>query len=101
MIRRYELTDAEWDAMTRYLPSTVPAVVPVRTTAGHQQHRVEGSPSRGPSAGDSRGYVRCRFGRSELRADLRVASTVSRPDALESILASFAVGDGKAGPQRA
>jgi alkaline phosphatase D len=47
--------------------------------------------------GDRRGYVRCEAGRSELRAELRVVSTVSRPDAPESTFAAFAVEDGRPG----
>jgi alkaline phosphatase D len=50
--------------------------------------------------GDRRGYLRCRVDRAELRADLRVVSTVSRPDAPESTLASFVVEDGRPGARR-
>jgi alkaline phosphatase D len=49
--------------------------------------------------GDRRGYLRCRLERDQLRADLRVVSTVSRPDAPESTYASFVVEDGRPGPQ--
>jgi alkaline phosphatase D len=49
---------------------------------------------------DRRGYVRCKVERSELRADLRMVSTVSRPDALESTLASFVIEHGQAGARR-
>jgi alkaline phosphatase D len=50
--------------------------------------------------GDRRGYLRCRVGRSELRADLEVVTTVSRPDAPQSTFASFVVEHGRPGPQR-
>jgi alkaline phosphatase D len=50
--------------------------------------------------GDRRGYVRCRVGRSELRADVQVVSTVGRPDAPESTLASFVVENGQPGARR-
>lgn len=50
--------------------------------------------------GDCRGYVRCRVGRSELRADVQVVSTVGRPDAPESTLASFVVENGQPGARR-
>ncbi len=49
--------------------------------------------------GDRRGYLRCRVDRHALRADLRIVSTVSRPDAPESTYASFVVEDGRPGPQ--
>jgi alkaline phosphatase D len=49
--------------------------------------------------GDRRGYVRCRVGRSQLRAELRTVSTVSRPDAPESTFASFVIQDGQPGAQ--
>ena len=49
--------------------------------------------------GDSRGYVRCRVDRDQLRADLQVVSTVSRSNAPESTFASFAVEDRRAGVQ--
>jgi len=51
--------------------------------------------------GDRRGYLRCRLDRHELRADLRVVTTVSRPDAPESTYASFVIEDGRPGPQLA
>jgi len=47
--------------------------------------------------GDRRGYLRCHLDRDRLRADLRVVSTVSRPDAPESTFASFVVEEGKPG----
>ncbi|MFC6014994.1 alkaline phosphatase D family protein [Plantactinospora solaniradicis] len=50
--------------------------------------------------GDRRGYVRCQLDRSELRADLRMVSTVSRPDAPESTYASFVVENGRPGARR-
>ncbi|PXY26912.1 alkaline phosphatase D family protein [Prauserella muralis] len=50
--------------------------------------------------GDRRGYVRCRVGRRELRADLKVVSTVSTRDAPESTFASFVVEDGRPGAHR-
>jgi alkaline phosphatase D len=50
--------------------------------------------------GDRRGYVRCRVGRSQMRADLQVVSTVSRPDAPESTFASFVIENGRPGAQR-
>jgi len=50
--------------------------------------------------GGRRGYIRCSVERSRLRADLRVVSTVSRPDAPESTFASFIVEDGRPGAQR-
>jgi alkaline phosphatase D len=50
--------------------------------------------------GDRRGYVRCQVDRSELRADLRMVSTVSRPDAPESTYASFVVENGRPGARR-
>ena len=34
VIRRYELTDTEWESLARHLPSAVTVAVPVRTTAG-------------------------------------------------------------------
>nr|WP_291417871.1 PhoD-like phosphatase N-terminal domain-containing protein [Actinophytocola sp.] len=49
--------------------------------------------------GDRRGYLRCRVDRDELRADLRVVSTVSRQDAPESTYASFVVEDARPGPR--
>jgi len=48
-----------------------------------------------------RGYVRVDVAPGLLRADLRAMETVTRPEAACSTLASFAVEDGKAGPQRA
>jgi alkaline phosphatase D len=48
-----------------------------------------------------RGYVRVELQPGELRADLRAMASVSQPDADCSTLASFAVEDGRAGPQRA
>jgi len=33
VIRRYELTDAEWESLSAYLPSVVTGGRPVRTTA--------------------------------------------------------------------
>jgi alkaline phosphatase D len=50
--------------------------------------------------GDRRGYMRCRVERSEMRVDLRVVSTVSRPDAPESTFASFVVEHGTPGAER-
>jgi alkaline phosphatase D len=50
--------------------------------------------------GDRRGYVRCLVKRSEMRADLRIVSTVSRPDAPESTYASFVVESGRPGAHR-
>ena len=50
--------------------------------------------------GDRRGYLRCEVTRNEMRADLQVVSTVSRPDAPESTYASFVVQDGTPGAQR-
>jgi alkaline phosphatase D len=49
--------------------------------------------------GDRRGYVRCRVDRAHMRADLRVVSTVSRPDAPESTFASFIIENGRPGPR--
>jgi hypothetical protein len=50
-------------------------------------------------AGDRRGYVRCVADRSLWRTDLRMVTTVSRPDAPVYKYTSFAVEDGKAGTQ--
>ncbi len=50
--------------------------------------------------GDRRGWIKVTVGRDELRADLRVVDTVSRPDAAESTLASFVVDSGRPGPRR-
>jgi alkaline phosphatase D len=50
--------------------------------------------------GDRRGYVRCRVGRAEMRADLQMVTTVSRPDAPESTFASFVVENGRPGAER-
>jgi len=50
--------------------------------------------------GDRRGYVRCRVRHSQMRADLQVVSTVSRPDAPESTFASFVIENGRPGAQR-
>ncbi|WP_202919031.1 alkaline phosphatase D family protein [Saccharothrix deserti] len=47
--------------------------------------------------GDRRGYVRCQVDGSQLRADLRTVSTVSRRDAPESVFASFVVESGRPG----
>jgi phosphodiesterase/alkaline phosphatase D-like protein len=49
--------------------------------------------------GDRRGYISCRVSRAEMRADLRVVSTVSRPDAPESTFAAFVVESGRPGAQ--
>jgi len=50
--------------------------------------------------GDRRGYVRCGVRHSQMRADLQVVSTVSRPDAPESTFASFVIENGRPGAQR-
>jgi alkaline phosphatase D len=50
--------------------------------------------------GDRRGYVRCQVDRSHMGAELRVVSTVSRPDAPESTYAAFVVEDGQPGAVR-
>jgi len=47
--------------------------------------------------GDRRGYARCRVEPGQMRADLQIVSTVSRPDAPESTFASFVVEDGTPG----
>jgi hypothetical protein len=44
--------------------------------------------------GDRRGYVRCRVTPEQWLTDLRMVTTVSRPDAPVYTLASFAVEDG-------
>jgi alkaline phosphatase D len=51
--------------------------------------------------GDRRGYVLCRVDREEWQTDLRMVSTVSRPEAAVETLASFVVADGSPGAQRA
>ena len=51
--------------------------------------------------GRYRGYVRMEIGRKRLRADLRAMDNVTERDAACGTLASFAVEDGRAGPQRA
>jgi alkaline phosphatase D len=48
-----------------------------------------------------RGYLRAELTPSQLRMDLRAMETVTKPDAACSTLASFAVENGKAGPQKA
>jgi len=50
--------------------------------------------------GDRRGYVRCRVEAARMRADLRIVSTVSRPDAPEATFASFVVENGRPGAVR-
>jgi alkaline phosphatase D len=50
--------------------------------------------------GDRRGYVRCRVTPREWEADLRMVTTVSRPDAPAYTFASFVVEDGRPGAQR-
>jgi alkaline phosphatase D len=50
--------------------------------------------------GDRRGYVRCKVDRRRWRTDLRVVSTVSRPDAPVSTFASFEVESGRPGATR-
>jgi alkaline phosphatase D len=50
--------------------------------------------------GDRRGYVRCLLDRREWRTDLRMVTTVSRPDAPVYTFASFVVEDGRPGAQR-
>jgi alkaline phosphatase D len=47
--------------------------------------------------GDRRGYVRCALDQSHWRTDLRMVTTVSRPDAPAYTLASFVVEDGLTG----
>ncbi len=50
--------------------------------------------------GDRRGYVRCRVDARQFRADLKMVRTVTRADAREYTLASFAVRDGVPGAVR-
>jgi alkaline phosphatase D len=50
--------------------------------------------------GDRRGYVRCVVDRREWRTDLRMVTTVSRPDAPVYTFASFVVEDGRPGAQQ-
>jgi alkaline phosphatase D len=50
--------------------------------------------------GDRRGYVLCRLDHDEWRTDLRMVSTVSRPDAPVSTFASFVVEDGTPGARQ-
>ena len=50
--------------------------------------------------GDRRGYVRCSVDRHEWRTDLRMVTTVSRPDAPAYTFASFVVEDGRPGAQQ-
>jgi alkaline phosphatase D len=50
--------------------------------------------------GDLRDYVRCTLDRNEWRTDLRMVTTVSRPDAPVSTFASFVVENGRPGAQR-
>jgi alkaline phosphatase D len=50
--------------------------------------------------GDRRGYVRCTLDREQWRTDLRMVTTVSRPDAPAYTFASFVVEDGKPGAQK-
>jgi alkaline phosphatase D len=47
--------------------------------------------------GDRRGYVRCTVTPDQWRTDLRMVTTVSRPDAPSYTFASFVVEDGKPG----
>jgi alkaline phosphatase D len=49
--------------------------------------------------GDRRGYVRCTLDHAQWTTDLRMVSTVSRPDADIETLASFVVLDGQPGVQ--
>jgi len=49
--------------------------------------------------GDRRGYVRCTLDHERWTTDLRMVSTVSRPDADIETLASFVVLDGQPGVQ--
>jgi len=49
--------------------------------------------------GDRRGYVQCLVKRHEMKADLQVVTTVSRPDAPQSTFASFVIEDGRPGAQ--
>ncbi len=50
--------------------------------------------------GDRRGYVVCTLDRATWLTELRMVSTVSRPDAPASTLASFVVEDGRPGAER-
>ncbi len=50
--------------------------------------------------GDRRGYVRCLVDREKWRTDLRMVSTVSRPEAPVETFASFVVEDGRPGAVR-
>jgi alkaline phosphatase D len=50
--------------------------------------------------GDRRGYVRCRVDHEKWLTDLRMVTTVSRPDAPVYTLASFVVEDGVPGAQQ-
>ena len=50
--------------------------------------------------GDRRGYVRCQVDHERWRTDLRMVSTVSRPEAPVETFASFVVEDGRPGAQR-
>ena len=50
--------------------------------------------------GDRRGYVRCTVTPKQWRTDLRMVTTVSRPNAPAYTLASFLVEDGKPGAHR-
>ena len=50
--------------------------------------------------GDRRGYVRCRLDHERWHTDLRMVSTVSRPEAPVETLASFVVEDGRPGALR-
>lgn len=50
--------------------------------------------------GDRRGYLRSELTRTQMRTELRVVDTVSRPDAPESTLAAFVTEDGRPGAVR-
>jgi alkaline phosphatase D len=50
--------------------------------------------------GDRRGFVRCELDRARWRTDLRMVTTVSRPDAPAYTLASFVVEIGEPGAQQ-
>ena len=50
--------------------------------------------------GDKRGYVRCTVTPDQWRTDLRMVTTVSRPEAPSYTLASFVVEDGRPGAQQ-
>ena len=50
--------------------------------------------------GDRRGYVRCSLDRDRWQTDLRMVTTVSRPDAPAYTFASFVVEDGTPGVQQ-